>query len=66
VKLWRGGGHEVAHSRDAPYPHGSSTVTFGEFFDCHTAIKNGIMESASKPDPTVEIIFIPVKPSEAK
>lgn len=66
MKLWRGGGHDVAHSKEAPYPQGSSTVTFGEFFDCHIAIKNGIIDRASNPEPTVEIIFIPVKPSEAK
>ena len=28
VKLWRGGGQEVAHSSEAPKPQGSSTVTF--------------------------------------
>ncbi|MCY1462944.1 hypothetical protein D9M71_807730 [compost metagenome] len=27
VKLWRGGGQDVAHSREAPKPHGSSTST---------------------------------------
>lgn len=27
VKLCRGGGHEVAHSKELPYPHGSWTVT---------------------------------------
>jgi hypothetical protein len=29
-------------------------------------MKNGIIESARRNDPTVEIIFIPVKPSVAK
>jgi hypothetical protein len=29
-------------------------------------MKKGIMESANKPEPTVETIFIKVKPSEAK
>jgi hypothetical protein len=66
VKLCRGGGQEVTHSRDEPYPQGSLLVTFGEVLDFHTAIKNGIIESASKPEPTVETIFIKVNPSEAK
>jgi hypothetical protein len=29
VKLCRGGGLEVAHSRERPQPQGSSTSTFG-------------------------------------
>jgi len=66
VKLCRGGGHEVAHSRDEPYPHGSSLVTFGAVLDFQTAIKNGIIESASKPEPTVETMFMKVNPSEAR
>jgi hypothetical protein len=66
VKLCRGGGQEVTHSKDEPYPQGSLLLTFGEVLVFQIAIKNGIMESASKPEPTVEIIFIKVKPSEAK
>jgi hypothetical protein len=66
VKLCRGGGHEVAHSSDPPKPQGSSTLTLGEFLLCHILIKNGIIERASSPEPTVEIIFMPVNPSEAK
>jgi hypothetical protein len=66
VKLCRGGGHEVAHSNDAPYPHGSSVSTLGEFLEIQIFIKNGTIDNASKPEPTVETIFIKVKPSEAK
>jgi hypothetical protein len=66
VKLCRGGGQDVTHSRDEPYPQGSLLLTFGEVLVFHTAIKNGIIESASKPEPTVETIFIKVKPSDAK
>ena len=66
VKLWRGGGHDVAHSSDEPYPHGSSTPTNGDLRVIHTLIKNGTIDSASKNEPTVEIIFIPVKPSLAR
>jgi hypothetical protein len=66
VKLWRGGGQDVAHSNEAPYPQGSSLVTFGALRDCQIFKKNGIMESARSPDPTVETMFINVKPSDAK
>jgi hypothetical protein len=66
VKLCRGGGHEVTHSREEPYPQGSLLVTFGAVLDFQTAIKNGIIESANKPEPTVETIFMKVNPSEAK
>ncbi|CAB5063851.1 unannotated protein [freshwater metagenome] len=66
MKLCRGGGHEVAHSRDAPYPQGSSTVTFSVLRVIQILIKNGIIESASRNEPTVEIIFIVVKPSVAR
>ena len=66
MKLCLGGGQDVAHSNDEPYPHGSSVFTNGEVLDCQIFKKNGIMESASKPEPTVETIFIKVKPSEAK
>jgi hypothetical protein len=66
VKLWRGGGQDVAHSNEDPYPQGSSLVTLGAFLDCQTFKKNGIIESANRPDPTVETIFIYVKPSDAK
>ena len=66
VKLWRGGGQEVAHSSDAPYPQGSSTPTNGDFLVIQTFIKNGIIESANKPEPIVEMVFMVVKPSVAK
>ena len=66
VKLWRGGGQDVAHSNEAPYPQGSSFVTFGAFRDCQIFKKNGIIESANRPEPTVETIFIKVNPSDAK
>lgn len=64
--MCRGGGQEVAHSKDEPYPHGSSVFTIGDVRDCQIFRKNGIMESANRPEPTVETIFIKVKPSEAK
>jgi hypothetical protein len=66
VKLCLGGGQEVAHSKDEPYPHGSSVLTIGEVRDCQIFRKNGIMESANRPEPTVDTIFIKVKPSDAK
>jgi hypothetical protein len=66
VKLCLGGGHEVAHSRDDPYPQGSSVVTFGELRDIHTFIKYGIIDKARRNEPTVETIFITVKPSVDK
>ena len=66
MKLWRGGGQDVAHSSDAPYPQGSSTPTSGDFRVIQTFIKNGIIERANKPEPIVEIVFIVVKPSVAK
>ena len=66
MKLWRGGGQDVAHSNDEPYPQGSSVSTFGEFREIHKFMKNGIIDKASNPDPTVETIFINVKPSVAR
>ena len=36
TKLWRGGGQLVAHSRERPQPHGSSTPTSGELRVIHT------------------------------
>ena len=66
MKLWRGGGHDVAHSSEEPYPHGSSTPTIGDFLVIQTFIKNGIIESAKRTEPIVEIVFIVVKPSVAK
>jgi hypothetical protein len=65
-KLWRGGGHEVAHSNEAPYPQGSSQLTSGDLRVIQTLIANGIIDSANKIDPTVEIIFIVVNPSVAR
>jgi hypothetical protein len=62
-KLWRGGGHVVAHSSDAPYPQGSSTPTKGALRVIQMLAINGIIENASKNDPIVETSFINVKPS---
>jgi hypothetical protein len=62
-KLCRGGGHDVAHSKDEPYPHGSSQSTSGELRVIQILIMNGIIENASKKEPTVETVFINVKPS---
>src|SRR5436305_1201838 len=42
TKLCRGGGQEVAHSRDAPYPQGSSTLTIAPVRQVfHTLYRNG-------------------------
>ena len=55
VKLCRGGGHDVAHSSDAPYPHGSFTVTRGAFRAVtHTFSRNGSIDSPRIIAPTVE------------
>jgi hypothetical protein len=62
-KLCRGGGHDVAHSNDEPYPHGSSHSTSGELRVIQIFIINGIIEKASKNEPIVETVFINVKPS---
>ena len=66
VKLWRGGGHEVAHSSEEPYPHGSSTPTNGLLRVIHTLTKKGIIESANKKEPIVDTVFMKVKPSVGK
>jgi hypothetical protein len=66
VKLCLGGGQEVAHSKDEPYPHGSSVFTFGDFREIQIFMKYGIIDNASRPEPTVETIFMNVKPSEAR
>ena len=45
VKLCRGGGQEVAHSREAPYPQGSFTVTRGALRAVtHTFSRNGSID----------------------
>jgi hypothetical protein len=62
-KLCRGGGHDVAHSKDEPYPHGSSQSTRGELRVIQIFTINGIIEKANKNAPIVETVFINVKPS---
>jgi len=45
----RGGGHDVAHSSDAPQPHGSSTPTSGAYRQVrHTLIANGTIDRPSR------------------
>src|SRR5699024_7198576 len=47
TKLCRGGGQEVANSRELPCPQGSSTVTFGACRQVlYTFHKNGSVRSA--------------------
>ena len=56
MKLWRGGGQEVAHSNELDQPHGSSTVTFGAFFVVvMTFQKKKIIEMLSSTVPAEEI-----------
>jgi hypothetical protein len=65
-KLCLGGGQVVAHSSDEPYPHGSLLSTFGDLRVIQTFIANGIIDIASRVEPSVETIFIQVKPSVAR
>src|SRR3954452_17297334 len=59
VKLWRGGGHEVAHSSDRAVPHGSSTVTLGaRRAVIQTFQRNGSIDTARIAAPNVESSFI--------
>jgi hypothetical protein len=66
VKLWRGGGHVVAHSRERPQPHGSSLVTFGLFRLFQTFQKKTSVEAPSRNAPAEDIWFPRVKPSLGK
>ena len=66
VKLCRGGGQLVAHSNEPPYPHGSSVFTSGALRVIQILSRKGIVEKASRNAPTVEIMFMPVKPSLAR
>lgn len=64
VKLCRGGGQEVAHSSEAPKPHGSSTSTrFLERQVIYTFQKKGISEAPRTKEEIVENWFIHVNPS---
>ncbi len=55
VKLCRGGGHDVAHSSDRAFPHGSSTVTRGALRQVtYMFRKNGMIEMARIADPMEE------------
>ena len=64
TKLCRGGGHDVAHSSDAPQPHGSSTPTSGACRHVfQTLKKNGNMESPRMKAPMVDTVFSVVNPS---
>src|SRR6185312_13233079 len=67
VKLWRGGGHEVAHSSEAPKPQGSSTLTFSPLRQVMYTFQNhGIMDAPSRTEPIVENWFIQVKLSSIR
>lgn len=67
MKLWRGGGQEVAHSREPPKPQGSSTSTFLALrWVVYTFQKNGIMDTPSSMEPMVENWFIQVNPSSGR
>src|SRR5699024_5669711 len=62
TKLCRGGGQEVAHSRELPCPHGSSTVTFGACRQVlYTFHRNGSVETASSTAEKVDTWFIQTK-----
>src|SRR5699024_1036302 len=62
TKLCRGGGQEVAHSRELPKPHGSSTVTFGACRQVlYTFHRNGSVEMASSTAEMVDTWFIQTK-----
>src|SRR5690606_3951826 len=55
AKLWRGGGQEVAHSSDAPSPHGSSKVPLGALpAVIQTFRKNGSIDAPRMTAPIVE------------
>src|SRR5215218_9301724 len=67
TKLCRGGGQEVAHSSDAPYPQGSSTFTRAPVRQVfQTLYMNGSVEAPSRNAPAVEIWFSRVKPSPGR
>src|SRR5262249_175440 len=67
AKLRSGGGQLVAHSSDAPCPHGSSTSTMRPvLYDFHTLYRNGSVEMPMMNDPAVEISFSVVQPSEGR
>src|SRR5699024_3580157 len=54
-KLCRGGGHEVAHSREAPKPQGSSTSIFSVRIWARTTLRRkGRGEAPMMKAPTVE------------
>jgi hypothetical protein len=67
VKLWRGGGQEVAHSSEPLQPHGSSTVTLGAVFQVLNTfqIKNKV-EKPRIAAPVVETMLRVWKPSMGK
>jgi hypothetical protein len=57
-KLCLGGGHEVAHSRDAPNPQGSSTFTAGALrWVRQTFHKNANVEAPRMKAPIDETIW---------
>jgi hypothetical protein len=67
VKLCRGGGQEVAHSSEAPKPHGSSTSTRRLLRQVmYTFQKNGIMDAPSTNEEMVENWFIHSKLSSGR
>ena len=63
-KLRSGGGLDVAHSSDMPWPHGSSTsTTRPALYDLYTFQMNGSVDAPRMKAPTEEIMFQVVKPS---
>src|SRR3954447_21764007 len=66
-KLRNGGGQLVAHSSEAPWPHGSSTSTMRPvLYDFHTLYRNGSVDTPMMNAPAVEIAFSVVQPSEGR
>src|SRR5690348_12104642 len=58
VKLCRGGGQDVAHSRELAYPHGSSAVTGSPCRDVrYTFQRKNRVDPPRMNAPTVEIWF---------
>jgi hypothetical protein len=67
VKLCRGGGQGVAHSRERPQPQGSFAVTFGARREVMiTLMKKRDRQHPRTNEPDVGIVFSVVQPSAAR
>ena len=66
-KLCRGGGQEVAHSRDLPYPHGSSTSMRLPYLAVFQMLnRNGSVDMPRRNAPMEDVVLSAVNPSASR